>query len=244
MFFIRVAATNLHDFFAQAHETLQDVVIADSLDVAQILVDFVPPAASMPDNLISDLLKLIAPEFSISDKVVKQNKALGPQADASGIVGALFGFAASLVSLSDLGTPQISLQNLTAVVDNALSGMFTNTNNNITTQNAAIFGSGSDEVDLEQVLAQSQGLTGEPSRPSLQPITQSFANGDFLPPLDQSALMGGITAGFNLIKQQLVGIVLAAQNYFVFVDNDRTISLESSVSLDSVIYGFKIVCLY
>ena len=40
--FVRIAATNAHDFFTMAHEQLQTTTISDILAIDQIIADFAP----------------------------------------------------------------------------------------------------------------------------------------------------------------------------------------------------------
>ena len=87
--------------------------------------------------------------------------------------------------------------------------------------NSKMFG-GDDNIDLNQIISFVSSATGNAPDSSFQPITQIFSTGAFMKPVDQNTLSSGISAGFQLIKQQLVASILAAQYYFVFVDTDRT----------------------
>jgi hypothetical protein len=223
-FFLRIAATNAHDFFTAAHETLQNVVITDALSIDQIVADFAPQKPDDNNDILADIFKLVAPGFSMSDKVVKQGKGLGPSADGLGFIGGLISLTAGAIALADAtAPPDVSVATLTTNVENLLGTIFTNTQANIESMNSKIFGgSPSPDVDLDQIISFVSAATGDTPESSLQQITKIFASGSFMAPVDQSALSAGITAGFQLIKQQLVASLLAAQQYFVFVDTNRS----------------------
>lgn len=224
VFFLRIAATNAHDFFTAAHETLQNVVITDALKVDQLVADFAPQDSSdsNDNSILSDILKLVAPGFSMSDKVEKQRKGLVNIADSLGFIGGAISLAAGATALADqTAPPPVSISTLTTNVENQLANIFTSTNNNIAALNSNIFG-GDNNIDLNQIISFVSSGTGDAPDSSLQPITQIFSTGAFMKPVDQNTLSAGITAGFQLIKQQLVASLLAAQNFFVFVDTDRT----------------------
>lgn len=227
VFFLRVAATNAHDFFTAAHETLQNVVISESLGIDQILDDFVPSSSDSSGNFISDLLKTIAGGFSIADKVSKQPEvnplsSRGRQSDFFGFVGGVLSLTAGSLVLSGNNQNQVSLTDLKVQMENQMATIFTTSNDNIAKLNSKLFGGG-DDIDLGQIISLVSTIAGASPDPTLNPITQIFSTGAFLDPVDQGEIKTAISAGFQLIKQQLVGHVLAAQNYFVFVDTSRTL---------------------
>lgn len=224
VFFLRVAATNAHDFFTAAHETLQNVVITEALRVDQLVADFAPEESTNNNDFLTALLKLVAPGFSMSDKVVKQGEGLGGKADLLGFIGGAIGLAAGAIALSDQQAPApVSIATLTTNVENQLADIFTATNDNLSKLNAKLFGA-SNDLDLNQLISFVTSATGNSPDSNLQPIAQIFSTGAFMEPLDQSVLGAGLTAGFQLIKQQLVASLLAAQNFFVFVDTNRSLN--------------------
>ena len=220
VYFIRVAATNAHDFLTAAHETLQDVVIADSLTIDQIINDFVP--VPKQDSILIDILKIIAPGFSMSDKVVKQKEfnpspRAGQQGDLLAFIGGAIAIAAGDLALNSV--PQVDISQLTRELENHLADLFTETNENIAVLDSELFG-GDGNISLTNLIDFVSSANGYTPDSQLQPITQAFSTGAFLTPLDQSVLKDGISAGFQLIKQQLVAQVLVAQDYFVFLNTD------------------------
>ncbi|KAK4928632.1 hypothetical protein LTR49_004755 [Elasticomyces elasticus] len=75
-FFVLTASANANAFFGLLHKKLVDDVISDGLGIDAIIQDFGPDATAATEepsnNIITKILKLIAPVGSIGDKVSKQ----------------------------------------------------------------------------------------------------------------------------------------------------------------------------
>ncbi|KAK5675743.1 hypothetical protein LTS10_011470 [Elasticomyces elasticus] len=209
-FIIRLAASNAQAYFRNAHEILQDIVISDGLQIDQVVADFGPDATKAPedDSFLADIFKLFSPQLSMGDKVVKQFAGLGKIADFLGFIGAALNLAAAGIALGDAGSSTApTVADVTTIAENDLSQI-------ITTLTAA----GDD-------------ILNDPASSAVatQQISQIFNTGFFMLPLTDiltsdfnSSLTTGLNAGFQLIRQQTVMAVLAAQSYFVFVDTNRS----------------------
>ncbi|KAK4897627.1 hypothetical protein LTR27_004773 [Elasticomyces elasticus] len=211
-FIIRLAASNAQAYFRNAHEILQDIVISDSLQIDQIVTDFGPDATKAPedDSFLADIFKLFSPQLSMGDKVVKQFNGLGKIADSLGFIGAALNLAAAGIALGDAGSSTApTVADVTTIANN--------------------------DVDLDQVIttltAAGDDILNDPvsSAKATQQISKIFNTGFFMLPLTDiltsdfnSSLTTGLNAGFQLIRQQTVMAVLAAQSYFVFVDTNRS----------------------
>ncbi|KAK5689045.1 hypothetical protein LTR17_026563 [Elasticomyces elasticus] len=213
-FIIRLAASNAQAYFRNAHEILQDIVISDSLQIDQIVTDFGTDATKAPedDSFLADIFKLFSPQLSMGDKVVKQFNGLGKIADSLGFIGAALNLAAAGIALGDAGTSTApTVADVTTIANNALNTVFTGAQANIASLCSKLMG-------------------GSPSSAkATQQISKIFNTGFFMLPLTDiltsdfnSSLTTGLNAGFQLIRQQTVMAVLAAQSYFVFVDTNRS----------------------
>lgn len=202
---------------------MQDTTILNILAIDKIINDF---AAAKPTagngGLIGDILKVVAPVFSMADKVIKQGQGLGQIADFSGFIGGAIGEVAASFALSGVigdGQPTVDVGGLTRAVESTLSNMFNSTNNNLKNMNSLLFGGTSEIQDLSSLTNGFVTATGQQVDPNLhQDISKVFSTGAFL--TDQSNaqdnIVAGLTAGMNLVKQQLVGAVLAAQSIVVW----------------------------
>ncbi|KAK3631488.1 hypothetical protein LTR56_016852 [Elasticomyces elasticus] len=232
-FLIRLAASNAQAFFRNLQEVMQNTIIADGLRIDQVVVDFGPGSEPIPDGgsvLLMNILALIAPALSMGDKVVKQNKDLGFVADGMGFVGGALTFTRSIDTLLKVvkdGPPSIA--DVTLIANNMLADVFTGAQANLAALNSKLMGgSPAIDIDLSQMVSILRPRTGLARDDSLQDISKIFRSGFFLLPLADilnvefnSSLAVGIAAGFQLIKQQTVMAILAAQGYFVFVDTTR-----------------------
>ncbi|KAK5720158.1 hypothetical protein LTR15_007431 [Elasticomyces elasticus] len=238
-FIIRLAASNAQAYFRNAHEILQDIVISDSLQIDQVVADFGPDATKAPedDSFLADVFKLFSPQLSMGDKVVKQFDGLGKIADSLGFIGAALNLAAAGIALGDAGSSTApTVADVTTIAENALNTVFTGAQANIASLCSKLMGgSPSPDVDLDAIIttltAAGDDILNDPvsSAKATQQISKIFNTGFFMLPLTDiltsdfnSSLTTGLNAGFQLIRQQTVMAVLAAQSYFVFVDTNRS----------------------
>jgi hypothetical protein len=219
VFYLRIAATNAHDFFTAAHETLQNVVITNTLGIDQIIADFAPSDSSSDNSVLTAILRIVGSGLSVGDKIVKQSS--GRVGDLLGLVGGILGIAAGEAQLSAANAETIDLASIKTKVENQLANVFTATNQKLTAFNSKLFG-GNDNIDLTQVAGIVSSATGNGVDGSLHPVTQIFSSGSFLAPAGQNELNSAITAGFQQIKQGIVGSVLASLGFFVRVDTNRS----------------------
>ncbi|KAK5699168.1 hypothetical protein LTR17_023485 [Elasticomyces elasticus] len=224
-FIIRLAASNAQAYFRNAHEILQDIVISDGLQIDQIVADFGPSAtaAKEDDSFLGDVLKLFSPQLSMGDKVVKQFDGLGKIADSLGFIGAALNLAAAGIALGDAGSSTApTVADVTTIASNAYDVL------NFPEPETP-------DVDLDAIIttltAAGDDILNDPvsSAKATQQISKIFNTGFFMLPLTDiltsdfnSSLTTGLNAGFQLIRQQTVMAVLAAQSYFVFVDTNRS----------------------
>ncbi|KAF2095590.1 hypothetical protein NA57DRAFT_79308 [Rhizodiscina lignyota] len=226
VWWIRVAATQAHDFFTRAHETLQDATILDALQIDQIVNDFTIPQPD-PNSLgnqgiIADVLKALSPVFSMGDKVIKQESGFGPTADALGFIGGAVNEAAADITLADpsgaAGEALDNLGDMTRAAERTLANAFNKTNINIANANRVLFGDSTGDSNAFQAIIRGAATAGATIDPNLFSQTALFATGFFTvdPDSAQASLKNGLLAGINLLQQQLVGAVLAAQHVVVF----------------------------
>lgn len=209
VFFIRAAATNAHDFFTRAHEKLQDVTIENILSIDKMVSDF---NANTPSSEVNTL-SAIGSAFSIAEKLIGLSSP--GLANGAAVIGGLFGLASALP-----GPEQVDLGALKVTIQSQLLQLFTETNDRLTKFNSKLFG-GKDDIDIQELVnfvASARG--GQPST-TLHPISQVFAGGGFLVPPSDSQLDEGLNAGMKSVKQGILGAVLRAMNYYVFVDTTR-----------------------
>ncbi|KAK5693431.1 hypothetical protein LTR97_010000 [Elasticomyces elasticus] len=250
-FIIRLAASNAQAYFRNAHEILQDVVISDGLQIDQVVADFGPDATKAPedDSFLADVFKFFSPQLSMGDKVVKQFNGLGKIADSLGFVGAALNLAAAGIALGNAGSSTApTVADVTTIAENALNTVFTGAQANIASLCSKLMGGSPrqvrrtysttktrPDVDLDQVIttltAAGDDILNDPvsSAKATQQISKIFNTGFFMLPLTDiltsdfnSSLTTGLNAGFQLIRQQTVMAVLAAQSYFVFIDTNRS----------------------
>jgi hypothetical protein len=129
------------------------------LNIDQIVSDFAPQKADSGNNILSDILKVVAPGFALSDKVVKQKEVnpsplAGKQADFLGFIGSAISLAAAEIALSvaQSSSTQLTIATLKPKLENQLAKIFTATNDNIAKLNSKLFG-GNDDIDLNQIVS-------------------------------------------------------------------------------------------
>lgn len=249
MYFIRVAATNAHDFFTAAHETLQDTVITDILKIDKILADFVakPDDPDTTADSISAAFTVLQTAFSITNKLVGAAvPEIGVVSTGIEMIGGVFEQANALASLPGGDSAEISIDDIKQQVEAFLATTFNSFNDNIAALNSALFGGPNSGVDLDKLASFVNGIKPGQSNTPVQchgcgghglpvqnfrrdsvlddsisnPIAKFFDTGIFLQPLSQDPLKDSIKDAFDLINQQLAVTVLAAQNFFVFLDTD------------------------
>ena len=209
VFFIRAAAVNAHDFFTRAHEKLQDVTIENILSIDKMISEF---NANTPSSA-ADTLSVIGSAFSIAEKLFEiSSPAL---ANGASIIGGLFGLASALP-----GPEQVDLGALKVTMQSQLLQLFTQTNDRLTKLNSKLFG-GKDDIDIQELVNFIASARGVQPSTNLHPISQVFEGGSFLVPPSDSQLDEGLNAGMKAVKQSIVGSVLRAMNYYVFVDTTR-----------------------
>lgn len=190
--------------------------IDDILDVGTIVSDFNPSDdKGDPDDTISQ----IASGFSIASSILALAAPESIAGDALGLIGGLIG------AIPTPDAPADVTQDLTNTINQQLKNVFDSAFDSITSFNTQLFG-GSGDVDLDSLLStlQTAGINIAADSNAENTITKIFSSGVFLQPIDQSPLNDGIEAGLQLIKQGLVGGVLKALNYYVFVDTTITSS--------------------
>ncbi|KAK3641196.1 hypothetical protein LTR56_011436 [Elasticomyces elasticus] len=270
-FFVRLAAANAQSYFRALSELVQDLAIEQSLQIGQLVSDFGPSQdADKSSSLLGDILKIISPQLSIGDKVVKQSKGLGKLADSLGFIGAAINLAAGVIALGGANPANSpSFNDLVNVADAALESTFNATQVAIHSLNSKLMGgspdpeyatpkhipnkkSGDDpawrrttrRIDLGQVV--SSLIVTSANDPSglaagdqlaVNQIAQIFGPGFFMLPLDQvltadvnNTAQSGFEAGVQLVRQQTVMAVLAAQNYFVFLNTHRDADACNSIT--------------
>ncbi|KAK5730314.1 hypothetical protein LTR15_000251 [Elasticomyces elasticus] len=232
-FMIRLAASNAQAFFRNLQEVLQNTVIVDGLQIDQVVADFGPGSKDTPaggELLLGNILGVISPGLSMGDKVVKQGSGLGQIADGLGFVGAAITAVRALDTLtSTLAKGPPTIADVTLIANNMLADVFTGAQANLAALNSKLMGgSPALDIDLSQIVSVIGGKPTSGRDAFLQDISFIFNGGFFMLPLDDilnvefnSSLATGIAAGFQLIKQQTVMAILAAQGYFVFVDTTR-----------------------
>ncbi|KAK5732702.1 hypothetical protein LTR17_010257 [Elasticomyces elasticus] len=248
-FFIRLAAANAQSYFRALSELVQDLAIEQSLQIGQLVSDFGPSQnADKSDSLLGDILKIISPQLSIGDKVVKQSKGLGQLADSLGFIGAALNLAAGAITLADVNDASPpSFNDLVNVADKVWENIFSATQASIASLNSKLMGGSPDpevHVDLGQVV--SSLIVTSANAPSglaagdhiaVNQIAQIFGPGFFMLPLDQvltadvnNTAKSGFEAGVQLVRQQTVMAVLTAQNYFVFLNTHRDADACNSIT--------------
>jgi hypothetical protein len=215
-FFVRVAAAGAHDFFDNAKTALSDTAFDDALSITQILNDFAPQDQS--DNNNSDALSDILSGIGKGLSLIKSLAPGGGQ--ALGIIGAAFSAAAAVLPTIDQPTA-VSLSSLRANLENQLKNVRDQTMTEFDNMDSKLFG-GSLDFDLDNLIAFITSGTGGTIDHTLQPISQVLSTGVFMSVLGPEDVKESIKVPLQLIKQQLVASVLAAQNIFVFVDTTRT----------------------
>lgn len=209
MFFVRAAATNAHDFFTRAHEKLQDVTIENILSIDKMMSDFNANAPTSDANTLAT----IGAVFSIAEKLFELG-APGLSEGAS-VIAAMIGLADSLP-----GPTEVDLGALKVTIQSQLLQLFTDTNARLTKFNSKLFG-GNDEIDIQEIVNFVASARGREPLTNLHPISQVFAGGSFLVPPSDSEFDVAFTAGMLGVKQRILGSVLRAMNYYVFVDTTR-----------------------
>ncbi|KAF2668197.1 hypothetical protein BT63DRAFT_471374 [Microthyrium microscopicum] len=253
VFWIRLAAFKIHDFYAQAHSALVDSTLLNILAISSIVNDFMiaPPDTTGKGDLISNILKQVSPIFSIADKLLKLTG--GQFGDQFGLVGAAVSLAGAVVTANDptMGMPANTVNDLTSILNAQLSNVFNTTATNLATSLFQIMGGivkDGASVDILPVLdmAIAMGNAG-PVNASLSPISNIFRTGTFLrDPFDGASLNSGLTDGFNQVNQQLVGAVLSAQGIVVYQNTALTDanvcgSIAGSKFLDNTCFTFEVV---
>jgi hypothetical protein len=211
---IRIAAFRAHDIFTQAQTAITVNVIDNILDIDKMISDFNPSsAAGNPD----DTLKSIAAGFSIANKLLKG--ASGAAGDALGLIGAIFSF----ISATDAGAPnKVDLTQLKIQIEGQLKAVFDASIKQLAALNSKLMG-GTDNINLDTILSLITSVGKSVGDPNAQnAITKIFSSGAFLAPPETSAISQGIADGLNLIKQGLVGGILKALNFYVYIDSTIT----------------------
>lgn len=188
---------------------MQDNAIENILAIDKIISDFNPNSESGQ----ADLLQAIGAAFGIAEKLIGISSP--GLANGAAIIGGIFGLAGSLP-----GPEQVDLGALKVTIQTQLKDLFTKTNENLTKFNSKLFG-GDDDIDIQELVNFVASARGGAAPTDLDPVAQVFAGGSFLVPPSDSALDAGLDAGFKTVKLGILGNVLRALNYYVFVDTSR-----------------------
>ncbi|KAI9850136.1 MAG: hypothetical protein M1824_003651, partial [Vezdaea acicularis] len=205
LFHIRNAISSCYGMFTAIHEALQDNAILTNLNINQIISDF--GSGSANDN--TSLFGALSAAFGIGAGFAAAVPEIGgPLAVVSGI----FGLA---------GNTQTSPPDPTLALDKQLADVFSASEKQLVSTLATVFGGSGDTSTLPGVTS-GNGPNGE-----TQDIAKFFANGKFLINVSSQGAVTKIldpviANGSQLMKQSLVGTVLKSQNYYIFVNTDRT----------------------
>ncbi|KAK4954646.1 hypothetical protein LTR10_008079 [Elasticomyces elasticus] len=158
-FFVRLAAANAQSYFRALSELVQDLAIEQSLQIGQLVSDFGPSQdADKSSSLLGDILKIISPQLSIGDKVVKQSKGLGKLADSLGFIGAAINLAAGVIALGGANPANSpSFNDLVNVADAALESTFNATQVAIHSLNSKLMG-GSPDPEVQTTQGKPQAI--------------------------------------------------------------------------------------
>ena len=119
------------------------------------------------------------------------------------------------------------------LVTSFLASTFTNSTSTVLDFNNALFG-GDATFDLTQITAIlpsingtsfSQDLAAGAADTQLNPIAQFFAPGLFDAEQNTDIVKTALTNGVQLIKQQMVGLVIESQGFFIWIDVSHTTKL-------------------
>ncbi|KAK5733732.1 hypothetical protein LTR17_009436 [Elasticomyces elasticus] len=226
-FFVLTASANANAFFGLLHKKLVDDVISDGLGIDAIIQDFGPDATAAieepSNNIITKILKLIAPVGSIGDKVSKQaTKSKFP--DALGAAGGVINLIAAAIDFNSKVLPEAKIEDLKVQAELLLKETFDSSQTTLAKVLSQLFG-GAGDADLVKINGALRQATGTSDNPAVENvIAQIFDSGIFLnvPSDVDSDLSAGISDGFKVINQQIIAGVLAAQNIFVFENTART----------------------
>ncbi|KAK4953614.1 hypothetical protein LTR10_008217 [Elasticomyces elasticus] len=244
-FFVLTASANANAFFGLLHKKLVDDVISDGLGIDAIIQDFGPDATAATEepsnNIITKILKLIAPVGSIGDKVSKQatgksSENISPNApllifgakskfpDALGAAGGVINLIAAAIDFNSKVLPEAKIEDLKVQAELLLKETFDSSQTTLSKVLSQLFG-GAGDADLVKINGALRQATGTSDNPAVENvIAQIFDSGVFLnvPSDVDSDLSAGISDGFKVINQQIIAGVLAAQNIFVFENTART----------------------
>ncbi|KAF2874967.1 hypothetical protein BDV95DRAFT_656744 [Massariosphaeria phaeospora] len=211
VWWIRVAMSKAHDFFTQSHEKLQDETIIQSLSVDQMISDFDAKTAD-PRAVLSS----VGAALGIANVLVKRTPLgfASELGDTFSVIGSIFGI------VSANSAPKITNGDLKLSIESTLIDLFKATNDQIAAFNNKLMG-GDADIDLAELLKIVGSGTGRSTLGNDNVIARIFSNGAFLVPASQSDLAAGIAASMRTVKQQLVGALLKAKNFYIFVDKDR-----------------------
>jgi len=223
VWWVRNSATILHDFLDDA--AVLSVIpsfIDDILDSGKIAADFNIGQLSKPADLglIGDIFKVIAPFFSMGDKVIKHLPGLGLEADIVGFAGGFLSQIAADFSLSaatgDSGNPP-TVQELIDSISSQLKNEFNGALNAIQTFRKQMMVGLTDpnEKDvLGNYIDQMQKAGANVPDDSHHPIARIFGTGAWVSKQNgfYEGLQQGMKDGLSQVRQQMVTTVLAAQN--------------------------------
>lgn len=187
--------------------------IRNILNVQQIVLDFNPTSAKgNSDSSISE----IASGAQLAGTILKDAAGATEVGTALSIIGGLFGL------IPDEDDKRVDATVLVNAVNKQLEAIFTGINAAIETFNSQLFG-GSEDKNLTQLVSTLEGAGFAVADPNAQnSITKIFSSGVFLKSQDQSPLAAGIENALKQIKKGLVGALLKALNYYVFIDTTLT----------------------
>ncbi|KAI5456698.1 hypothetical protein BGZ63DRAFT_428811 [Mariannaea sp. PMI_226] len=224
MWWVRQAAVGAHDFFTQAHEQLQDGVISADLGTDQMVTDL-----DVSGNMQQDFGGLIAAIlFAIGTIVPFANiglQGLGVSASiisrsttaatAAGALGGGTNLRNNIATLGNTAVPKTPFELATAA-QNVLKGFFDTVRNDLQLTLHQIFaGVGQGEPDKVAALQDALKKNGAPDD-NVHPVAYVLSHGGFLKPTDSNGLKNILDAGLNVVKHQMVGAILAAQQVVVF----------------------------
>ncbi|KAK6423322.1 hypothetical protein LTR81_003975 [Elasticomyces elasticus] len=247
-FIIRLAASNAQAYFRNAHEILQDIVISDSLQIDQAKEDdsflgdvlkLFSPQLSMGDKAVKQFDGL----GKIADSLGFIGAALNLAAAGIALGDAGSSTAPTVADITTIANNALNTvftgaqANIASLCSKLMGGSPRQVLRTYSTTNTRwlIPLTFSPDVDLDAIIttltAAGDDILNDPvsSAKATQQISKIFNTGFFMLPLTDiltsdfnSSLTTGLNAGFQLIRQQTVMPVLAAQSYFVFVDTNRS----------------------
>ncbi|KAF1808859.1 hypothetical protein P152DRAFT_476957 [Eremomyces bilateralis CBS 781.70] len=214
-FYVRTIASRVNEAFRYARDKLLSNTLATTLSISTIVEDFKLPEPDPAE--LTKLLRSLGAASSMSDKIIKQAKVLGPVAD-------FLGFLGGIIQIAAIHSPAPEVRDYAKFqteMESYLSKIFTSTEKLLHETIVAIFGEGAgdeenDPQKIKDVLKfmSSKGRT-DIDYNSKQPVAELLKGGAMMVPVQQSEIGKSIDEAIEILQHGIIGRYLTSLRVYV-----------------------------